>query len=113
MSGKHHEGSGVSHVQSVKVLAIVLGALLVLTWLTYVTGSANLHGWDLSIAMLIATVKASLVCLFFMHLKYDRPLHGTVFLVAVMFVGVFLAYVVGDSLEYQHYFDKHIEDHVK
>ena len=108
---EHHEGSGLGHVQSVKTLAIILVALLVLTWLTYVTGSANLQGWDLSIAMIIATFKASLVALFFMHLKYDRPLHGTVFLFAVVFVGIFLAYVVGDSHEYQHYFDEHIEDH--
>ena len=108
---EHHEGSGLGHVQSVKTLAIILIALLALTWLTYVTGSTNLQGWDLSVAMLIATFKVSLVALFFMHLKYDRPLHGTVFLFAVMFVGIFLAYVVGDSHEYQHYFDEHIEDH--
>ena len=69
---EHHEGRGLGHVQSVKTLAIILVALLGLTWLTYETGSANLQGWDLAVAMIIATIKASRVALFFMHLKWER-----------------------------------------
>ncbi|MAU93711.1 MAG: hypothetical protein CMJ93_05835, partial [Planctomycetes bacterium] len=66
-----------------------------------ITGQASLYGADLAVAMIIATSKASLVCLFFMHLKYDRPFHGMIFLFSVMCVGLFLAFVALDAESYQ------------
>jgi len=49
----------------------------------------------------IATVKASLVLLYFMHLRYDSPFNGFVFVVALAFVWLFLAFVMVDSVQYQ------------
>ncbi len=100
MSSHDHDHSG-PHVLSMKLLAGTFAALLVLTVLTVITGQMPLHGFDLALAMVIATVKASLVALIFMHLKWDRPFNGYMFLVAVLFVGMFLAYVVLDTTEYQ------------
>ncbi|NQZ58145.1 MAG: cytochrome C oxidase subunit IV family protein, partial [Lentisphaeraceae bacterium] len=37
------------------------------------------------IAMIIASVKAALVCLFFMHLKYDKPLNRLTFISGLFF----------------------------
>lgn len=100
MSSDSHENA-IGHVVPLKTLAFVLLALLVLTVVTVITGKMNFHGWDLKIAMLIATVKASLVCAFFMHLKWDKPLNGVFFLISILFVGIFLAYTVTDTYEYE------------
>ena len=72
-----------------------------LTALTVYTGTMNLHGFDLPVALVIATTKASLVCMFFMHLKYDKPFIGMIFMLAVLFVGLFLAFVSFDADQYQ------------
>ena len=100
MSSKDHDHSG-PHVLSMKLLTGTFVALLVLTALTVYTGSREMFGFDLALAMVIATVKATLVALIFMHLKWDRPFNGYMFLVAVLFVGLFLAYTVLDTTEYQ------------
>jgi cytochrome c oxidase subunit 4 len=42
------------------------------------------------VALGIATLKASLVALFFMHLRYDRPLNGIIFVSSLVFLGIFL-----------------------
>jgi len=97
----HDDGEVHVHVLSVGLLAKVFGALVVLTGLTVLTGTQDLHGFDLAVALLIATTKASLVCLFFMHLKYDKPFHGMIFLFSVMFVGLFLAFVSLDKGQYE------------
>lgn len=91
----------MGHVLPVKLLAGVLGALLALTGLTVLTGTTYLFGFDLAVAMIIATVKASLVCVIFMHLKWDRGFHAFAFLGSVLFVGVFLAYTLTDTKQYQ------------
>jgi cytochrome c oxidase subunit 4 len=48
-------------------------------------GSANIV-----IAMLIATMKASLVAAFFMHLRYDQLFNTLAFLGAFLFLGIFI-----------------------
>lgn len=89
------------HALSVGLLLKVFLALVGLTILTVLTGKADLYGMDLAVALIIATCKATLVCLFFMHLKYDKPLHGMIFLFSVMFVGLFLAFVALDKGQYE------------
>ncbi|HJM39953.1 MAG TPA: cytochrome C oxidase subunit IV family protein [Planctomycetota bacterium] len=97
-----HDHSSAGHVLSLKMLAGTFVALLLLTALTVATGKMDLHGFDLGVAMIIATIKATIVALIFMHLKWDRPFNGYIFLVAILFVGMFLAYVVVDTNTYQN-----------
>ena len=107
MSDSSHDSEGhIGHVLPLSLLIKVFGCLVLLTILTVITGQASLYGADLAVAMIIATCKASLVCLFFMHLKYDRPFHGMIFLFSVMCVGIFLAFVALDAESYQ----EHIKD---
>ena len=47
----------------------------------------DLGGWNLWIALGIATVKASLVALYFMHLRYDNPFYALIFVTALVFLG--------------------------
>ena len=99
-----HDGHGAHkgpHVVSVGLLAGVLVFLLAMTGLTVITGTMDLHGFDVAIAMLIATVKATVVCLIFMHLKWDKKFNGMIFLFSVMLLGLFLAFGVLDLSQYQ------------
>jgi cytochrome c oxidase subunit IV len=106
----HDDHHGMGHVLPVKLLAGTLGALLFLTGLTVITGTTYLFGLDLAVAMIIATIKATLVCVIFMHLKWDKGFHAFAFLGSVLFVGVFLSYTLTDSREYQGDIRQYVSD---
>jgi cytochrome c oxidase subunit IV len=77
---------------------LVWGLLLVFTGLTVVTGRINLGTANIFIALLIATTKATLVVLFFMHLWDMGGVNRMVFVVSVLFLVVLLLGVFGDLL---------------
>ena len=79
----HH---GVGHVMRRRVLFRVLAALLVLTYVTVAVTNFDFGPWNLWIAMGVAVLKAALVVLFFMHLKYDKPFNAIVFIVSLALV---------------------------
>jgi hypothetical protein len=56
----------------------------------------DLGAANVIIAMAIATTKASLVCLYFMHLKYDKKFNSIAFLSSLIFLGLFLAFTLLD-----------------
>ena len=72
--------------------------LLGFTLTTVVTGRMDLHGANLPLAVAIATIKATLVVLFFMHLWDSEGINRLVFSVSVVFVVVLLLGVFGDLL---------------
>lgn len=111
--GPGHGAHSGPHVVSLGLLTAVLVFLLLLTGLTVWTGKADLHGFDVAVAMLIATVKATTVCLIFMHLKWDRRFNGMIFLFSVMLVGLFLAFGVLDLGQYQANVDAYRLDQLK
>ena len=98
--GEHH---GLGHVASKRVLFGTWGTLMVLTVVTVTTSRIHLGSAaiNLAVAMLIATVKASLVCIFFMHLKYDKRFHAIVFLSAILLATLFVSFTLMDSGQYQ------------
>lgn len=91
----------VGHVVPFRVLAAVWGGLLVLTVVTVAAIKIDLGGFNLWIAMAIATFKASLVVLYFMHMRYDRPFNAIVFLSALLFVMLFVSLALLDSKAYE------------
>ena len=82
-------------VTSPKVYATVLAALLVLTVITVTAAGIDFGPYNTVIALVIATMKASLVALFFMHLRHDR-FNAVVFLGGVLFLAVFLIFTLFD-----------------
>lgn len=52
---------------------------------------------NLAVAVVIAPLKATLVVMFFMHLKYDRTFNALIFVITLMFIGVFFAYTINDT----------------
>jgi cytochrome c oxidase subunit 4 len=96
-----HPSPDVGHVTPVDLLLKIWGALVVLTVVTVAVTWVDLGSMNLIVAMGIATVKAALVCLYFMHLRWDRPVNGVIFLTAILFVAIFIAGVLLDTSVYQ------------
>ncbi len=74
---------------------IIGGTLLVGTILTVLASYVDLgHGWNIALALVIATAKASLVALFFMHLISEKQMIYTVlgftafFFLGLMFITI-------------------------
>jgi cytochrome c oxidase subunit IV len=101
-AGEHAE-HGFAHPTPLPLLFTVLGALLVLTILTVSVTSFDLGAQgNLTVAMVIATIKAGLVVTYFMHLRWDRVFHLILFLTSVLFLILFLSMTLTDRSEYDH-----------
>lgn len=91
----------VGHVVPVRLLAAVLGALLLLTVVTVGATYVDLGRLNLWVALAIATVKASIVALFFMHLRWDRPFNAVIFISSITLVALFVGFALMDTGQYQ------------
>lgn len=89
------------HVSSFSSLVGIWIALMVLTLLTVQAYYYNFGEWDVAVAMLIATIKAALVMLYFMHLRWDKPFNFLVFISSFAFAGLFISFALLDSDQYQ------------
>ncbi len=73
MSG-HEEQHEEQHIVSPKIYALIAVTLLVCTALTVAASYLELGPWNAVVALAIAVFKATLVVLFFMHIKYSSKL---------------------------------------
>ncbi len=89
------------HVVPISILAAVWIALVVLTGCTVAITWFDLGRLNLWAALVIATAKASLVVLYFMHLRYERPFNAIVFISALVFVALLVGGTLTDTREYQ------------
>ncbi len=98
-----HQHDDVGHHVPLWLLAAVLLVLLVLTFIT--VGSVwwiDLgHTGNLLMAMIIATIKGTLVALYFMHLRYDKPIIAIILIAALFFVALFTIVALIDTGQYQ------------
>ena len=86
----HDDGAVHVHISSVPFYVGIFGALIVLTVATVAVSYFDFGSANIVIAMLIATMKASLVAAFFMHLRYDQLFNTLAFLGAFLFLGIFI-----------------------
>ncbi len=80
------------------IYVAVFAALLVLTVATVAVSYLDLGLWNVAVALLIASVKASLVALFFMHLKHEGRLVWTFALVPILFLALIIGGTLSDTL---------------
>jgi cytochrome c oxidase subunit 4 len=95
------------HVVPMWLLTAVISVLIVLTVVTVVVAQVTPN---VPIAMGIATVKGALVCLYFMHLRWDKPFNSLVFMISVGFLLLFLGFATFDTGQYQHSIDQSYTD---
>ena len=94
----HHEGH---HVLPLWVLLGTWAALMGLTVFTVTASTFELGAFDLPVAMGIATVKAMLVLIIFMHLGFDKSFHSLLIFGSLLFVFLFISFAMIDRGQYQ------------
>jgi len=81
-----------AHHGGPKIYTANLFALLFLTIVTIAAASFNFGSANVVIALAIASVKATLVALFFMHLVWDKPVNAIIAIAGFLFLGIFLMF---------------------
>jgi len=89
-----HDGP---HIVPKSLLLKVFGGLILLTVLTVAAAYVPLGPLTVPVALGIAGSKATLVVLFFMHLKYDNPVNALTFTIGTIFVVVFITITLLDT----------------
>lgn len=84
------------HILPFKLYVTVFATLLVLTVITVWVAQFDFGAFNTFIAMAVATVKATLVALYFMHLKYDEGTNAVCLLAGVFFLIVMFTFIVVD-----------------
>ena len=86
------------HVVSPKVYLAIFATLMVLTAATVAAAYMDLGPFNLAVALAIAAVKATLVVLYFMHVRYNPRLIGLGIVLGVAWLGVLIFITFGDYL---------------
>src|SRR3954451_24999003 len=92
--GHGDDGAVHAHISSVPFYVTVFLGLLFLTGLTVGQSYVDLGKLNLFAVIAIATMKASLVVTFFMHLKWDNKFNALIFISTLFFIGVFFTYTM-------------------
>ena len=84
------------HVSSIKLYVGIFLTLMVLTAITIVVAYVNLGAWNKVVALGIASTKATLVVLYFMHVKYASRLTKLVVVSGFFFLMILFSLTMAD-----------------
>ena len=88
------------HIVSPKIYVIIFLTLMVLTGTTYYAATVDLNAifpsLNVIVALAIATCKAVLVILFFMHAKYSSKRTQLIIICGVFWLAIMLSLTLGD-----------------
>ncbi len=86
------------HVVSPKIYVVILLALLLGTYLTVSAAERDFGPWNIVIALTIATTKAALVILYFMHLRYSPKRTQLVIVCGIFWLAIMLFMTLSDYI---------------
>jgi len=92
----HSEESPMRHVTPRKVYYTIFTVLMVFTLVTVAVAFVNLGILNTPIALGIAVMKASLVILYFMHVRYSTRLTWVVVIGSFLWLGVLFVLTFAD-----------------
>jgi cytochrome c oxidase subunit 4 len=107
-----HSSADAHPITGPRTYLLVLLALLTLTVLTVSASRINFGEWNTVIALVIASMKGSLVALFFMHLRHDKW-NAFVFVTGLFFLAVFLIFTLFDINTLQPVLPTNLKEPVK
>ncbi|MEP6995965.1 MAG: cytochrome C oxidase subunit IV family protein [Acidobacteriota bacterium] len=84
------------HIVPPRVYLAVFGILILMTATTTAVSFIDLGPWNTVVALAIAVFKATLVVLFFMHIKYSRPLMRVVIAGGLFWLAILLLLTFSD-----------------
>ncbi len=86
----------IYHITPFKTYLNIFLILVGLTVLTVVTAQIDFGFLNTPIAFFIATIKAALVVLYFMHIKYDTPMNRAILASGFIFLCILFIIVAID-----------------
>jgi cytochrome c oxidase subunit 4 len=84
------------HVVSKKTYFIIFGALMVLTAATVLVATFDLGRLNVIVALSIAVLKATLVVLYFMHVRYSSKLTWVFVGAGFFWLAILVAFTLSD-----------------
>jgi cytochrome c oxidase subunit 4 len=87
-----------SHILPKRVYYTIFGILMFCTYLTVQIAFFDLGALNTVAALAIAVFKATIVILFFMHVKYSTRLTWLVVIGSIFWLGIMLALTMSDYL---------------
>ena len=87
-----------NHVVPPRTYYLIFLTLMVCTAITVAVAFIDLGPMNTLVAMTIAVLKATLVVLFFMHVKYSTRLTWAVVIGSVFWLGILIVMTAGDYL---------------
>lgn len=84
------------HIVSIRVYLAIFLTLMVLTGVTVAVAFYDLGRWSDVVALTIAVTKATLVILYFMHVRYSTPLTWLVVLTGFFWLVVMIGLTMSD-----------------
>ena len=94
----HTEHASDTKAEARKYL-LTLVTLLILTAITVGASYIQFGAANVVIALTIATIKAIIVALIFMHLLHDKPVNAVIAVAGFVFLGIFLLFDFMDVAE--------------
>ncbi len=101
---RFHPGSAqehfdpMSHVVPIRIYVAIWASLMVCTGLTVFAATIELGIFNIVVALVIATIKGTLVVLFFMHLRYSTKLTMVTVVAALFFLFILFSLSMTDYL---------------
>ena len=86
------------HILPTRVYYTIFGVLMLCTYLTVQMAFIDLGAFNTVAALVIAVFKATLVVLFFMHVKYSSRLTWVVVIGSMFWLGILLVLTMSDYL---------------
>ena len=85
------KAEAATYLKTLIALLILTGITVGASYIHFGSGAANVV-----VALTIATIKGTLVALFFMHLLHDKPVNGLIAGAGFVFLGLFLMFTLLD-----------------
>ena len=87
-----------AHVVPTRIYYVIFAALMLFTALTVAAATVDLGRMNVVVALTIAVLKATLVLLYFMHLRYSPKLTGLVVVAAFVWLAILIGLTMSDEL---------------
>jgi cytochrome c oxidase subunit 4 len=86
------------HIVQKRIYFIIFGALIVLTAATVIVATFDLGRWNAIVALTIAVFKATLVVLYFMHVRYSSRLTWVFVSAGFVWLAIMVALTLSDYM---------------
>ena len=105
------------HIVSLRVYYMIFAALLLGTGLTVAAALIDMdnifHGANAVVALTIAVIKATLVVLYFMHVRYSSKLTALIVVSGIFWLGIMFLFTFSDYKTRPHYYSTPAETPVQ